>query len=59
MPDVSQLSASGGRVQLSQRGPQREGYSQEGVTGLANLGVRDLTYKVMRMLCVKRLQNSP
>jgi hypothetical protein len=43
---VSQLSASGGRVQMNTRGPQREGYSQEGVTGLATLGVRDLTYKV-------------
>ena len=46
-PDVSQLSESRGRVQLQTRGTQREGYSQEGVTGLKNLGVRDLTYKMV------------
>lgn len=26
VPDVSQLSGSGGRVAMSTRGPQREGY---------------------------------
>jgi DNA replication licensing factor MCM6 len=46
-PDVSQLSGSSGRVQLQTRGGQREGYSQEGITGLKNLGVRDLTYKMV------------
>jgi hypothetical protein len=38
---------SGGRTTLNTRGGQREGYSQEGVTGLKNLGVRDLTYKLI------------
>lgn len=46
VPDISQLSSSGGRVQMSSRGPQREGYSSEGVTGLKKLGVRDLPYKL-------------
>mmetsp|Transcript_8543 Transcript_8543/g.21988 ORF Transcript_8543/g.21988 Transcript_8543/m.21988 type:complete len:840 (-) Transcript_8543:35-2554(-) len=50
VPDVSQLSSAGGRAQLNTRGPQRtEGYSQEGVTGLKTLGVRDLTYKMIFM----------
>lgn len=46
-PDVAQLSASRGRVELQTRGAQREGHSQEGITGLKNLGVRDLTYKMI------------
>lgn len=46
VPDISQLSGSGGRVQMSSRGSQREGYSSEGVTGLKKLGVRDLPYKL-------------
>jgi DNA replication licensing factor MCM6 len=46
VPDISQLSGSGGRVQMSSRGPQRQGYSSEGVTGLKKLGVRDLPYKL-------------
>eukprot|EP00049_Salpingoeca_infusionum_P011179 m.192559 g.192559 ORF g.192559 m.192559 type:complete len:799 (-) comp14858_c0_seq1:250-2646(-) len=47
VPDVAQLSGSSGRVQLSQRATQRgEGYSEEGVSGLKALGVRDLTYKL-------------
>lgn len=49
VPDVSQLSGSGGRTQMQTRGSQRRdtaGYSQEGVTGLKALGVRDLTYKL-------------
>eukprot|EP00039_Didymoeca_costata_P026696 m.16429 g.16429 ORF g.16429 m.16429 type:complete len:833 (-) comp5697_c0_seq1:163-2661(-) len=46
IPDVAKLSGSSGRLQMSTRGPQRNGYSQEGVTGLQSLGVRDLPYRL-------------
>jgi len=46
VPDVSALSASSGRAQMGTRGAQREGYSQDGVTGLKALGVRDLPYRL-------------
>ncbi|EGD72447.1 DNA replication licensing factor MCM6 [Salpingoeca rosetta] len=46
IPDVSQLSGSGGRTQMEMNGGRREGYSEQGITGLKALGVRDLTYKL-------------
>ena len=46
VPDVAQLSGSGGRTQMRGNTPRDAGYSQEGVTGLKSLGVRDLTYKL-------------
>eukprot|EP00038_Savillea_parva_P001926 m.108550 g.108550 ORF g.108550 m.108550 type:complete len:738 (+) comp10660_c1_seq6:25-2238(+) len=50
VPDVAQLSSAGGRAQMGNKGHNRtEGYSQEGVTGLKTLGVRDLTYKMIFM----------
>jgi len=49
VPDIAQLSSSGGRTQMQTRGGQRGGYSQDGVTGLKALGVRDLPYKLAFM----------
>eukprot|EP00729_Bicosta_minor_P003166 gene3166-31554_t len=49
VPDIAQLSSSGGRTQMQTRGGQRGGYSQDGVTGLKSLGVRDLPYKLAFM----------
>eukprot|EP00043_Microstomoeca_roanoka_P015155 m.151343 g.151343 ORF g.151343 m.151343 type:complete len:812 (-) comp16197_c1_seq2:633-3068(-) len=46
IPDVAQLSGSGGRAQLESADGRREGYSEQGITGLKALGVRDLTYKL-------------
>eukprot|EP00045_Choanoeca_perplexa_P012618 m.138593 g.138593 ORF g.138593 m.138593 type:complete len:810 (-) comp16076_c0_seq2:268-2697(-) len=45
LPDVAQLSGSGLRSSLVSRSAG-EGYSEDGITGLQKLGVRDLTYKM-------------
>eukprot|EP01147_Barroeca_monosierra_P008323 gene8323-869_t len=46
IPDVAQLSGAGGRTQLESADNRREGYTEQGITGLRALGVRDLTYKL-------------
>lgn len=47
VPDVAQLIGNTTEMQRGDFGGRgREGYSQEGVTGLKALGVRDLTYKL-------------
>eukprot|EP00730_Choanoeca_flexa_P020345 TRINITY_DN9942_c0_g2_i1.p1 TRINITY_DN9942_c0_g2~~TRINITY_DN9942_c0_g2_i1.p1 ORF type:complete len:809 (+),score=255.15 TRINITY_DN9942_c0_g2_i1:148-2574(+) len=45
LPDVAQLSGSGLKSSLLTRSGG-DGYSEEGITGLQKLGVRDLTYKM-------------
>ncbi|RKP38441.1 putative DNA unwinding-related protein [Dimargaris cristalligena] len=55
IPDVSQINAPGNKAE-SQRdvggqGRTREGYGEDGVTGLKALGVRDLTYRLAFLAC--------
>ncbi|KAJ1981251.1 MCM DNA helicase complex subunit mcm6 [Dimargaris xerosporica] len=55
VPDVSQINAPGNKAE-SQRdvGDQRrtrQGYGDDGITGLKSLGVRDLTYKLAFLAC--------
>ncbi|KJE89350.1 MCM complex subunit Mcm6 [Capsaspora owczarzaki ATCC 30864] len=54
VPDVSQLSSAGGRVEASSRNNSRskDGYTTDGVMGLKSLGVRDLTYKLSFLACM-------
>jgi hypothetical protein len=54
VPDIAQLMAPGAKVEsrrdISSR--TREGLGNQGVTGLAALGVRDLTYKLSFLACM-------
>ncbi|KAJ1969178.1 MCM DNA helicase complex subunit mcm6 [Dispira parvispora] len=55
VPDVSQINAPGNKAE-SQRDVAgqrrvREGYGDDGVTGLKSLGVRDLTYRLSFLAC--------
>lgn len=56
VPDVSQLGVPGvnAEIQRESRGGGRatEGLSNQGVTGLKTLGVRDLTYKTAFLACM-------
>lgn len=55
VPDVSQLGVPGVNAQIQRDaagGRAPEGISQQGVTGLASLGVRDLTYKTAFLACM-------
>ncbi|KAJ1930374.1 MCM DNA helicase complex subunit mcm6 [Tieghemiomyces parasiticus] len=58
VPDVSQINTPGNRAE-SQRdvGGQRrtrDGYGDDGITGLKSLGVRDLTYRLAFLACYVR-----
>lgn len=50
VPDVSQLRAAGTSVQTEretqERNRGRDGFTNQGITGLKALGVGDLTYKL-------------
>ncbi|EPQ28714.1 uncharacterized protein PFL1_03518 [Pseudozyma flocculosa PF-1] len=55
VPDVSQLGVPGVNAQMqreSQGGRPAEGVSNQGVSGLKSLGVRDLTYKTAFLACM-------
>ncbi|PWZ02651.1 putative MCM6-involved in replication [Testicularia cyperi] len=55
VPDVSQLGVPGVNAQIqreAQGGRPAEGVSNQGVSGLKSLGVRDLTYKTAFLACM-------
>lgn len=62
VPDVSQLGVPGVNAQIQReangggRGP--EGMTNQGVTGLKGLGVRDLTYKTALLACMVQSTDS-
>src|SRR3954464_5558234 len=54
VPDITQLTVPGAKVE-SQRDVSsrtKDGLGSQGVTGLAALGVRDLTYKLSFLACM-------
>ncbi|PWN50419.1 putative MCM6-involved in replication [Violaceomyces palustris] len=61
VPDVSQLGVPGVNAEMqrqSQGGRPSEGVSNQGVTGLKSLGVRDLTYKTAFLACMVQSADS-
>lgn len=57
IPDVSQMGVPGVNAQIQRQtqtssGRATEGISNQGVTGLKTLGVRDLTYKTAFLACM-------
>ncbi|KAK9833249.1 hypothetical protein WJX84_010304, partial [Apatococcus fuscideae] len=56
VPDVAAISAPGERLQMQQG---RQGNAnQEGITGMRNLGVRELTYKLAFLACATEASES-
>ncbi|ORX93895.1 DNA unwinding-related protein [Basidiobolus meristosporus CBS 931.73] len=55
VPDVGQLGTTGTRVEAhrdtKEFGRSKEGFANEGVSGLKALGVRELTYKLAFLAC--------
>jgi DNA replication licensing factor MCM6 len=52
IPDVAQLTFSGGKVESTAEGNRKGGVMGDGITGLRTLGVRELNYKLAFMACM-------
>lgn len=57
IPDVATLYGNNAQIMREAAGRSRDGYGNEGITGLKALGARDLSYKLMFLGCfVKQAQ---
>lgn len=57
IPDVAQLAIPGAKIESSARHKGKEGYNNEGLTGLKALGARDLNYRLAFLACSVRPTN--
>jgi DNA replication licensing factor MCM6 len=54
VPDVAQMGVPGVNAQMQREGAGRGGETNQGVSGLKTLGVRDLTYKTAFLACMSQ-----
>jgi DNA replication licensing factor MCM6 len=58
VPDVTQLAIPSGQMVSSSDGRAKDGFAHEGITGLKELGARELTYKLAFMACMVQATDS-